>query len=697
MQERKTLFIEILHLFALFSLALGQPLYDILGRYPEFLIAHQMTSIGLISLVVVVSLAVPGLAVLIWVLLGRIRTECRRPVYLLAIFVLVTLILMPPVKMLPDWLHGLRAGAAVLAGAAFAWSYSRFPNARTFVTFLSPAIILPPALFLHQSPLLQSGLRLEDARFSGKIDATVPIIFVVLDELPVTSLMNEDGQVDAARYPNFDRLARRATWYRNATSVADNTTRALPALLTGNYPREGAVPVVADYPNNLFTLLEARYRLNIFEGASLLTPDTGQAGASALDRSALLFADLGLIYLHIISPQKLIRTMLPPIRQTWMGFGDPAAWMHRRWLRELAKDRHQEWSEFVERIPSPDESDRPSLNFLHILLPHSPFQYLPSGRRYTLDPGARALATGRWESEEEAIQSHYRHLLQVGFVDRLLGDLMDRLESLRLFDPALIVITADHGISFRTGDSPRELTATNVWDVISVPLFIKMPFQQHGPIDDTEVQIIDILPTVARVLNVQLPWQTDGRDIRDAFDKAGEIRVYSSSGADGLRHFQDESEGWFAFPPDPEAKYASLRRKIALFGSGARSDGFFHPAYAKRVVGRKLESFQISPAPNFEVQLDQKGTLGRRLSRKNFLQTGVSGRLRLANDAVYPRRLLIAVDDVVRAVALVDARGEFSAVLPEAAFSKGENEIRLFLEAESSKARESRLLELKSG
>lgn len=696
MQERKTLLIEVLHLFALFSLAVGQPLYDLLKRYPEFLIAHQITPIGLISLVVVVSLLVPGVAVLLWRLIGRIRPEWRKVLYLLAIFALVTLILMPPLKMLPEWLSGLRAGGAILAGVAFAWSYSRFANARSFVTFLSPAIILSPALFLYQNPLLQNGVRIQNASVSGEMDATAPIVFVVLDEFPVTSLMNEEKELDAARYPNFDRLARQATWYRSATSIADNTTRALPALLTGNYPKEDALPLIADYPNNLFTLLGGSYRLNISEGASLLAPDTGQAEASALGRSGLLFADLGLIYLHIISPPKLIRTVLPPIRQTWMGFGDPAVWMHRRWLWELEKDRLQTWAEFVEGISFQEESDLPSLNFLHILLPHSPFQYLPSGRKYALDPGARALATGRWESEEEAIHSYYRHLLQVGFVDRLLGDLIDRLERIRLFDRALIVVTADHGISFRAGDSPRAVTATNVWDVISIPLFIKMPFQQRGRIDDSEVQIIDIVPTVARELNVPLPWITDGRDLRDAFDRPPERRVYSSSDSSGLRSFQHESEGWFAFPLDSKAKYASLHRKIALFGSGARSDGFFHPVYAEPVVGRNLESFQVSPAPNFTVQLDRKGTLGRTLSRKNFLQTGLSGRLRFGKDAVFSRRLLIAVDDVVRAVALVDPKGEFSAVLPEAAFSEGRNEIRLFLEAESSDAGRLRLLELKS-
>ena len=42
----------------------------------------------------------------------------------------------------------------------------------------------------------------------------VPVVVVVLDELPVASLMDGLGRVDAATFPNFGRLARRSTWYR---------------------------------------------------------------------------------------------------------------------------------------------------------------------------------------------------------------------------------------------------------------------------------------------------------------------------------------------------------------------------------------------------------------------------------------------------------------------------------------------------
>ena len=46
-------------------------------------------------------------------------------------------------------------------------------------------------------------------------------------------------------------------------------------------------------------------------------------------------------------------------------------------------------------------------------------------------------------------QSYQRHLLQVMFVDRLVGELIRQLQQENLYDSTLLVLTADHGASFR--------------------------------------------------------------------------------------------------------------------------------------------------------------------------------------------------------------------------------------------------------
>ena len=88
-----------------------------------------------------------------------------------------------------------------------------------------------------------------------------PVVLMVMDEFPVSALLRPDGSIDAKRYPNFAHLAKTASWYQRATTVHEFTTQAVPAVLTGQLPHKGELPTLDDHPQNLFTLLGARYAL----------------------------------------------------------------------------------------------------------------------------------------------------------------------------------------------------------------------------------------------------------------------------------------------------------------------------------------------------------------------------------------------------------------------------------------------------
>ncbi len=95
----------------------------------------------------------------------------------------------------------------------------------------------------------------------------------------------------------------------------------------------------------------------------------------------------------------------------------------------------------------------------HALLPHGPSRFLPSGREYrpVANPDALRDEQRRWlESPLLVDQALQHHLLQVGYVDTLVGALLRRLKAVGLYDRALVVVVADHGISFEPGGSgPR--------------------------------------------------------------------------------------------------------------------------------------------------------------------------------------------------------------------------------------------------
>ena len=155
---------------------------------------------------------------------------------------------------------------------------------------------------------------------------------------------------------------------------------------------------------------------------------------------------------------------------------------------------------------------RPALNFLHIALPHRPgstsygTQYravragLPPGELLFRDP-------------TPARQMLQEYMLQGAYSDRLLGRLLDRLRRLGIYDRALVVVAADHGISFRPGGQLRLATSENIGEVAGVPLIVKTPHQRQGRIDRRHARTIDVLPTIADALDLRPPWPLEGRSL----------------------------------------------------------------------------------------------------------------------------------------------------------------------------------------
>ena len=157
--------------------------------------------------------------------------------------------------------------------------------------------------------------------------STTPVVLLVFDELPLTSLMDERRLIDPVRYPNFARLAENAHWFRNATTVTDTTTQSVPAILTGRIPDGIRIPTFEDYPNNLFTLLSDSYELRVFESSTRLCPprlcgDTAST-PDLPDRVRSMLMDVVVMYLHIILPDEMT-LRLPPINQSWHDFRGPA-------------------------------------------------------------------------------------------------------------------------------------------------------------------------------------------------------------------------------------------------------------------------------------------------------------------------------------------------------------------------------------
>ena len=146
----------------------------------------------------------------------------------------------------------------------------RFGPWREFLAWLSGAPVLFLVLFLVASPT--SDLLDGDSARAFAVGTHVPIVMVVLDELPTVSLLDGSGHIDPLVFPGFARLAADSTWYRNHTTTATTTDQAVPAVLTGRYPAVDSVAVSSQYPQNLFTWLGGDTTMHVHETLTAPVP-----------------------------------------------------------------------------------------------------------------------------------------------------------------------------------------------------------------------------------------------------------------------------------------------------------------------------------------------------------------------------------------------------------------------------------------
>ena len=456
---------------------------------------------------------------------------------------------------------------------------------------------------------------------------------VVFDELPLTSLMGAGGEIDAERYPAFARLARSATWYRGATAVHDSTALAVPAMLDGRYPRPGLRSDALSHPANLFTLLAESYEVNVSEEATGLCPTS----------------------------------LCEPTPGTT--------------LSHLAHGKVERFRSFVRSVR---RRPQPALWFKHVLLPHVPWQFYPSGTRYRRHapepiPGLNG-ETGFGVPWLVKV-SYQRHLLQLGLADRLLGELLARLRRRGLYRDALVVVVADHGIGFHTGAERRTVTPRNVQDLAPVPLLVKLPGQRRGRVVDRHVETIDVLPTILELARVRAPVRLDGRSLLGPVAaQARRVTVYHRVGTrlntvGGNYTFQvDELE---------RRRQAAVRRKLALFGAGGGRDpeALYRIGPHRELIGSRAASLPRVPGRTTAV-IHQAADLRRVDPASGFVPGEITGAIPNGRPGG-GRPIAVALDGTIAATGLTfSLEGSdietFEVIVPESALRRGPNEVHVF-------------------
>ncbi|MGI9603428.1 MAG: sulfatase-like hydrolase/transferase [Acidimicrobiales bacterium] len=503
------------------SFAIAQPAYDILGSNAEFFVAHRASAGQIVGWSLVAYLMPPiGICVVVG-LLGLWRRTVARATLAVVGGVLGSVAVL---QALPGELQtrtviyvGLFAVMAVLVALAFlrtTWMASFW----RVMGMISPLLV---ASFLFMSPV-------SDLVFSGDVTVTGvgavrsdDVVFVVLDEFSLASIIDEQGRLDGSKAPNLAALAERASFYADATTVSPETARSVPSILSGVTAAEGQLPVASEFPQNLFTLLAPSHEMVVDEIVTRLCPPaacTSDSDGSTAD----MYDDARVVYLHTLLPTSWASRWLPDISTQWAGFGDdvevpdPPTASEPSFIRvqdEVADDQAARAERFIEQLAEP--GDDPQLHYAHLAVPHVPYVYLPSGQRYN---GNRldGLADGVWSDDAAAAEvAEFRYQLQVEYVDGLIGAMVEAMEASGRFDESMIVLVSDHGVSNRASTPRRIPTEETLGDIAWIPMLVKQPGQQRGEEIDTPALTIDLVPTVADVMGIELVEPVDGVSLAD--------------------------------------------------------------------------------------------------------------------------------------------------------------------------------------
>jgi len=684
----------LLHLQAAAGFAVAQPLFDVMGRHTEFAIAHRLGPVDFLVLAGLLSLSVGGI---LWLLVAgvsligpRAGSWCQSATMGLTLGTL-------PLALL----SGKEADLAVrlvlwaLAAILLAVVYSRYLLMRRFLTALALAALVFPALFLWRVLPQGASARAEARTPASALEqpeltlaegARPPLVLVVLDELPMASLLVDDTALDAARFPHFAELAARSHWFRNATTVSQSTSAAVPAILTGQYPPGKKAPTAQEYPANLFALLEDHYALNVFERMTSLCGaacEEGEAEASsdasfAPARGArlrLALEDLAAVLLALRLPG-----LGPDVTEGWSGYWETAPvetvpeqagkGSTNRWAWDQPPQR---FARFLTRL---EDSPRETLHYIHMSLPHVPWQYLPDGRRYRRERVGMIHGlerAGKWRSNEwEVTQAQQRHLLQLQYADRLLGELIDTLDRTGLFEGSLVVVTADHGAAFRPGDHRRIISSLNLADIAHVPLFVKMPGQTEGAPHAGNVELVDIVPTILNALGARGNFKLDGLDLLAAERASNSKTIFRNSfhgGSGKAVDFRMED-------------LAATSQAVAVKAGRFPEASLFRIGHDRHLVGRLVSEMRVLE-PRGVATVGGAEALEAVRPKARTQPVHLMGQLVLEEPESSPQRLAVALEGVVQAVtetygALPAERLEFSAMLDPAVLVGGRNQLAIY-------------------
>jgi hypothetical protein len=258
---------------------------------------------------------------------------------------------------------------------------------------------------------------------------------------------------------------------------------------------------------------------------------------------------------------------------------------------------------------------------------------------------------------------------------------MARMKALGTYDKSLFVVTADHGAGFTGGSPSRGISAANYEQILWTPLFVKRPGQTRAEVSDRQVRSIDVLPTIADVLGVKLPWKVDGTSALRSRRERDTVRVLHWPRVDQL---EPRPDGYLRL--DARAGFAKVLRAAVPKGDGGAALALYQIGRFGSLVGKRVEQLPSASPAAFTSRLDEPDRWTHVDPRAAEIPVYVSGKVKTRE----PVAVVVSVNGVVggwsetfkelaRGFFGERNRRDFFTVIPPQLLKSGRNQIQVFV------------------
>jgi Sulfatase len=564
---------------ALATIAVSQPLLDLYGTNLTVFSAAKVGRLEIGVFIILVMLVPALLATAV----DRFSTRFGPVVHRSVEMTIVFLFLFVFALVLLRWLKVERDYLVYPSSLVVAFLLTRFYAARAslrqWVSWLSIVAVAVLATFVLQAqPILFPSATTFAEASVGRTD--IPVFMVVMDEAPLYALLGTDGRINADRFPNFAELARQSTWYRDNTAISNFTHQAVPGIMASKIPEKDDSPFLALHPKNIFTLLGDKIDVDATEPVTSLCPtnvcsNTEQATGFSGSRLWSFLKDALVVYGQRTLPY-YSRRGLPDTEHGWGGFGA----VESRFVEQLKTGALGQANAIVEGardLVDATKGGTGALRLVHALVPHAPW-YMTPDQRITSIP---VYSTTSNPAIGDGTRDNYQRFLhQFIGTDRAIGDAITVLKDAGIWDKTLVVITADHGISFVPGKQQRNVVLKDrdrVLDIYKVPTFVKYPNQKSGEISDCASSNLDLLPTVIDVLQVETTWEFQGESLVNGCPQREKRPIETATGKRG----------------SVAETFADLQRRVSYYDAVVRADGGVDTVAAvgasAELIGQRLD------------------------------------------------------------------------------------------------------------